>query len=523
MRRFVDLYLAMDATTKTNEKVAAMSYYFSVAPPADSAWALSLLMGRRPRVPVRRGLLRQWCLEVSGLSEWLFDECYGAVGDLSETLALLIPVGEPPDRAEQSLAWWMDCILGLVGHEEAVQREHILAAWERLDPEERFVFHKLLGGSFRVGVSRDLVIRALSQATSLATDVLAQRLMGDWKPSASFYEALTSTEPEMEGGLSRPYPFCLSHPLTVEVEELGDRAEWQAEWKWDGIRAQLIRRGTENFLWSRGEDLIHEAFPEVAALADLLADGTVVDGEILAWRDGRPLPFAELQRRINRKTVGKKLLSEVPCTLVVFDVLEVECKDWRRRPLAERRLKLETLGLPLSPIVQAATWDDLRAERERPRGMMAEGLMLKKLGSDYATGRKRGAWWKWKVSPFTVDAVLIYAQRGTGKRASLYTDYTFGVWQDDVLVPIAKAYSGLDDDEIQRVDSFVRRNSLEKFGPVRTVKPELVFELAFEGIQRSDRHKSGIAVRFPRILRWRQDKTPDQADTLDGVKGLLGG
>lgn len=510
----------MDATNRTNEKVAAMIEYFRNAPPADAAWALAFLTGRRPRVPVKRPLLRKWCLEVAQIEEWLFDECYAAVGDLSETLALLLP---PPQRPDElgSLSHWIGVLQGLAGMPEPEQQEAIIAAWDRMSAGERFVWHKLLGGSFRVGVSRELVIRALSRVSGVPGAVIAHRIMGDWEPTPDFFQEVVAEQESGTAPLSKPYPFCLAHPLEGDPESLGDIRDWQAEWKWDGIRAQLIRRAGETFLWSRGEDMIHEAFPEVAALGDLLPDGTVIDGEILAW-NGAPMPFAQLQRRINRKVVGKKLLVDVPCTLVAFDLLEFNGEDWRMKPLAERRRQLESLaGLTISPVVTADSWEALQNKRGDSRSMFAEGLMLKKLDSDYTPGRKRGAWWKWKIAPFTVDAVLIYAARGTGKRASLYTDYTFGVWHEGALIPFAKAYSGLDDAEIRQVDSFVRRNAIEKFGPVRTVKPELVFEIAFEGIQLSTRHKSGIATRFPRILRWRKDKSAEEADTLENVKRLL--
>lgn len=520
MRRFVDLYFAMDATNKTNEKVAAMIEYFQHAPAEDAAWALAFLTGRRPRVPVKRPLLRQWCLEVTGIDEWLFDECYSAVGDLSETLALLLPPPSKPDELG-SLTVWVHEIHKLAGLSEPEQKETILRAWDRMDADERFVWHKLLGGSFRVGVSRDLVIRALSRVSGVPGPVIAHRIMGDWEPNGTFFEEVVSEQESGTAPISKPYPFCLAHALEGEPDQLGDISEWQAEWKWDGIRAQLIRREGETFLWSRGEDLIHDAFPDVAALGDLLPDGTVIDGEILAW-NGAPMPFAQLQRRINRKAVGNKLLAEVPCTLVAFDLLEFGGEDWRSRSLKERIAQLESLeGLVVSPTIQAADWDELQVRRGDSRSMFAEGLMLKRLDSDYTPGRKRGAWWKWKIAPFSVDAVLIYAARGSGKRASLYTDYTFGVWQDGELIPFAKAYSGLDDAEIRQVDNFIRRNAIEKFGPVRTVKPELVFEIAFEGIQLSTRHKSGIATRFPRILRWRKDKRAEDADTLENVKRLL--
>jgi len=300
------------------------------------------------------------------------------------------------------------------------------------------------------------------------------------------------------------------------------------EWKWDGIRAQLIRRTGRTFLWSGGDELLSGRFPEVEEAAALLPEGTVIDGELLPWTGGAPLPFAQMQRRIGRKALGRKILSEVPVVLVAYDLLEERGDDLRALPFAERRARLAVLlaatpsagRLMLSPAVAVQSWPDVERARARARESGAEGLMLKRRNSAYGAGRRRGDWWKWKVEPHSVDAVLIYAQPGSGRRAGLYTDYTFGIWDGDRLVPFAKAYTGLTDDEIRQVDAFIRRHTIEKFGPVRTVKPELVFELAFEGIQRSSRHKSGIAVRFPRMARWRTDKRPEEADTLATVQAL---
>lgn len=525
MDRFVRLYRELDESNKTNDKVLALRGYFDEASSGDAVWALALLAGRRPRVPVNRTLLAAWALEYAAIPSWLFDECYGAVGDLSETFALILPepAGEPES---QSLRWWMEWLSELAGQTEPEQKASLFWAWEHLDRWGRLVLHKLIGGSFRFGASKELAIRALAESSGVPKAKIAHRLMGSWEPTAEFYEGVIS-ESDTGALISQPYPFCLAYPLEQEPSSLGEVREWQAEWKWDGIRAQLIRREGETFLWSRGEELIHETFPEIAALGAHLPNGTVLDGEILAWDGSAPLPFAQLQRRVGRKTVGKKLLAEVPCALIAFDCLESVGEDLRAQPLSVRRQALIEVteigapGLVLSPIVLADSWDELAAERERSREMFAEGLMLKRLSSDYTRGRKRGDWWKWKIEPFSVDAVLIYAQRGSGKRASLYTDYTFGVWSEGVLVPFAKAYSGLTDAEIREVDAFVRRNAIEKFGPVRTVKPELVFEIAFEGIQLSTRHKSGVAVRFPRILRWRHDKRPEDADSLENVRRLL--
>ncbi len=531
MRQFATLYDAIDATTATTVKVAALVTYFRDAPAADAAWVVSFLVGRRPKRLVRAPDLRAWAAEAANVPTWLFEECYTQAGDLAETISLLVP--EPEHHGalpnHDRVAWWVeDRLLPLARMAPHAQRTSLLNAWQQLGGTSRCLFNKLLTGGFRVGVSDGLVVRALSQVSGISAESIAHRLMGAWEPSAAWYAQLVSTE-TTDADWSRPYPFYLAHPLDAELNALGAASDWQLEWKWDGIRAQLVRRRGRTFLWSRGEELLADRFPEVEASAAWLPDGTVIDGELLAWRHGTPLPFSELQRRIGRKTVGKKLLADVPCHLLVYDCLEYEGVDVRDRPMQERRALAETIvsqlpggaSMGLSPVLNVTTWDDARAAREQSRGMSAEGLMLKRRASPYGVGRKVGDWWKWKVNPLTVDAVLVYAQAGHGRRAGLYTDFTFAIWDGEALVPFAKAYSGLTDAEIRQVDAFIRRNTVEKFGPVRTVKPELVFELAFEGIQRSTRHKSGIAVRFPRIARWRVDKPASEADTLPTVKALL--
>jgi DNA ligase-1 len=526
MKSFTDLYLAIDETMRTSEKVEAMVRYFSSASPADAAWAIFFLSGRKLRqaVPTRR--LRDWSHELAGVPEWLFDECYHVVGDLAEAIALLLP--PPSGVSDRPLAEWVEQqLLRLRDQTEEEQREVVLRAWSELDTRQRFVWNKLITGAMRVGVSQLLVIRALAQVAGVPSDTIAHRLMGDWQPTPEFYRRVLAPD-AAEGEISRPYPFCLAHPLEGDVESLGPPEEWQAEWKWDGIRAQLMRRQGQSFVWTRGEELVTERYPELKSLADVLPDGTVIDGEILPWKDGQVMPFAELQRRIGRKTIGKMLLDEVPVVLVAYDLIERNGEDLRERPLAERRSQLESLAasianpaLVLSPRIALADWEQLASQRRSSRERRVEGMMLKRLTSPYRVGRVRGDWWKWKIEPFSVDAVLIYAQPGHGKRSGLFTDYTFGVWSEGKLVSFAKAYSGLTDEEIREVDAFIRRHTVEKFGPVRTVKPELVFELGFEGIQESTRHKSGIAVRFPRMLRWRKDKKPEEADTLEQVRRLL--
>ena len=529
MRAFARLYAELDVTTATTEKVAALVRYFRAAPPADAAWAVHFLIGRRPKRLVGRARLRAWAAAEAGVAEWLFEESHQAVGDLAETITLLL--ADTGTSSDRPLAYWVEQrLLPLRDQDETGQRRDLVAAWRELTRDERYVWNKLITGSFRVGASARLVVRALAEVSGVDEGTVAHRLMGAWEPGGAFFERLVAPDTR-DADLSRPYPFYLAHPLEDQPSTLGEPADWLAEWKWDGIRAQLIRRGGRTFLWSRGEELLSGRFPEVEEAGALLPDGTVIDGELLPWAGDAPLPFAQLQRRIGRKTLGRKILSEVPVVLVAYDLLEENGRDLRDQPIVERRARLERLlratasagRLRVSPAIAASTWVELGEARARARACGAEGLMLKRRTSAYGVGRHRGEWWKWKVEPHSVDAVLMYAQPGSGRRAGLYTDYTFGVWDGFALVPFAKAYTGLSDEEIRKVDAFVRRNTLEKFGPVRTVRPELVFELAFEGIQRSTRHKSGIAVRFPRMARWRTDKRPDQADTLETVRALIEG
>lgn len=528
MRRFARLFTAIDETTRTNEKVDAMVAFFADADPADAAWVVYFLSGGRPKrlIPVRR--LAQWAMEEANIPDWLFEESYEAVGDLAETMSLLMPdvVGGDDKRLA---AWMNDSILPLARQSEQDQRAAIVHAWRHLGGNERFVFNKLITGAFRVGVSRQLVIRALARVSNVDEGVIAHRLSGTWQPDAKSFSALLAERTD-DADISKPYPFYLAYSLEGELEALGDPIEWQAEWKWDGIRAQVIRRGAQTFIWSRGEELITDRFPEIAGAAEFLPEGAVLDGEIMPWRDGVPLPFAQLQRRIGRKTLGARMLAEVPVVLVAYDLLELGGHDVRSEPLHLRRANLERVlanarsaAFVPSPVVSLATWSDAREAYGRARTMSAEGLMLKRRDGAYGVGRRKGGWWKWKVQPYSVDAVMIYAQAGSGRRASLHTDYTFAVWDDGQLVPFAKAYSGLTDDELRELDSWIRKNTTEKFGPVRAVTPTHVFELGFEGIQSSTRHKSGVAVRFPRILRWRTDKRIEDADTLATLHALMSG
>ncbi len=528
MERFAQLYATLDRTTSTNAKVAAVEGYLRDAPPADAAWAVFFLAGRRLLRLLPTRSLRDWTLEVTGLSPWLLDESYGAVGDLAETLALLLD-GVPRQGDERGVplhVWIEERFEGLRGSTAEAQREQVLGWWRGLPSFERFLLNKLLTGELRVGVSQTLVVRALAAVAGVDTDVMTHRLMGQWMPSAAAFQALMA--PDAASDLvSRPYPFCLAYQLDQSVEALGAREEWLVEWKWDGIRAQLIRREGRTFLWSRGEEVLTQRFPEVTTASAVLPDGTVLDGEVLAWQGEGPLPFARLQLRIGRQNVTRKSLVDAPAVFVAYDLLEDARIDIRGLPLAERRARLESLlaqappALRLSPVVDDGDWPSLAARREESRARGVEGYMLKRLSSAYGTGRRKGDWWKWKIDPFSVDAVLVYAQAGSGRRAALFTDYTFALWNEGTLVPVAKAYSGLSNDEIEQVDRWVRANTLEKFGPVRRVAPTLVFEIAFENVQRSSRHKSGVAVRFPRIARWRHDKRAADADSVAALLDLI--
>jgi DNA ligase-1 len=544
MREFARLYAELDDTTSTSRKLAALQAYFQRAQPHDAAWAVYFLAGGKPRQAVPTRLLREYATERAGLDAWLFDEAYHAVGDLAETIALILPA--PGKRSDIGLAEWVEQrIAPLRGAAPDAIRTALLAYWDELETRERFLLIKLIGGGFRVGVSKLLVTRALASIAAVDGKLIAQRLMGwtDGKlsPTGAGFLKLIAAQSDGEQALrgGQPYPFFLAHPLQAAPDTLGEVGAWLVEWKYDGMRAQLLRRDGVNWLWSRGEELITERFPELAQLA--LPEGTVLDGEVLVWQPGDvPAPFADLQKRMGRKTVSPKLLAELPAVLVAYDVLECEGVDVRHLPQHERRALLESVvaavdapALRLSPCVAAESWDALAAIREESRARGVEGLMLKAASAAYGVGRTKdvGTWWKWKIDPYAVDAVLIYAQAGHGRRASLYTDYTFAVW-DEVeegeqgerkLVPFAKAYSGLTDAEIAQVDAAIRKTTIEKFGPVRSVKPTMVFEIGFEGIAASGRHKAGVAVRFPRILRRRADKAVAEADTLATLKAMLAG
>ncbi|WP_421804695.1 ATP-dependent DNA ligase [Flagellimonas sp.] len=560
MRQFAQLIKTLDGTNKTNVKVQALSNYFLKATDKDKVWTIAILSHRRPPRPVNTTLLRTWAAELSNIPAWLFEESYHIVGDLAETIALVVPSSEKGSK--KSLTTFLQEMIALKPKSEAEKKEYLFQNWSVLDYYERFVFTKLITGGFRIGVSQKLMTRALSKATGIEEDILAYKLMGNWDPNRISFHDLVLEEKESDY-LSKPYPFYLAYAVEEDVSDLGDVNQWSVEHKWDGIRCQVILRNDELFVWSRGEELVTDKYPEFEAFVGVIPNGTVLDGELLPYPKGEIGTFKDLQTRIGRKNISRSLLEKIPVKLKVYDILEWKGKDIRNTTYLERRKILESvisttlnhqdaerwslsarlsdgqevemsrsnssgneLPLLLSERMQFDSWDEVAKEREKSREKRSEGLMLKRNESTYQVGRKKGDWWKWKVDPLTIDAVLTYAMRGHGRRSNLFTDYTFALWdQNDQgekeLVTFAKAYSGLTDKEFRQVDAWIKKNTLDRFGPVRSVTPQHVFEIAFEGIAPSKRHKSGVATRFPRILRWRKDKKIEEANTLDDLKGLI--
>ena len=535
MKQFAKLVNILGTSTKTNDKLQALQDYFAVAADKDKIWVIAIFSGRRPKRIINSTILQSWCIEIIGITQWLFDECYHTVGDLAETISLLLPEPETPTGIipEHTLSYYLETFIRLEKEDEIVKKEFITENWQQMDRNEKFVFNKLITGGFRIGVSQTMMVNALAKTVHAPSSVIAHRISGNWNPATASFEDLLS-EGAAATDFSKPYPFYLAYAVDENLEKLGPENEWQTEWKWDGIRGQLIKRNNDFFVWSRGEELMTEKFPEYNHFKDQLPEGTVIDGEIISLATPadedifKPLPFAALQTRIGRKNITKKQLTEAPVGFIAYDLLEYNGEDIRYKSMAQRRQLLEQViaqtnhpALHISPIIAFDTWESLGTVRTKSRDIGSEGIMIKRKNSPYQSGRKRGDWWKWKIDPLTIDAVMIYAQKGHGRRSNLYTDYTFAVKDGDKLVSFTKAYSGLTDKEFAQVDAFVKRNSIEKFGPVRTVKPELVFEIAFEGIAASNRHKSGVALRFPRMSRYRQDKKADEINTLDDLKELL--
>lgn len=526
MKHFSNLISALEITNKTNAKIEALVDYFKTAPEKDKLWLISIFTGKRPPRPVKSSLMKQWAFEITKLPEWLFLESYSTVGDLGETIALILP--NPTHTIEKPLHQWMQELIALKPKTEEEKKKYVLNAWSGLEMQERLIFNKLIGGSFRIGVSKKTLVNALSKLSGIDANQLMHSIIGNWNiETINFSDLLNGSHINYDN--SKPYPFCLAYALEKDLLALGKPEDWQVEYKWDGIRGQIVKRNNEVYIWSRGEELVTSQFPEIVETITNFKDDFVIDGEILALKDSTVLLFNDLQKRLNRKNITKKLLEDIPVGFYAYDLLEYNNQDFRDKPMQERRNQLETLfstvvlndKLKLSKIINFKNWEVLKEIRENARTINSEGLMLKQKASPYHVGRKKGDWWKWKVEPLTIDAVMIYAQKGSGRRSSKYTDYTFAVKKDDGLVTVAKAYSGLTDAEITEISKWVNKNAIEKFGPVRTVKPELVFEIAFEGIAYSKRHKSGVALRFPRIKRWRKDKPVSEIDTIESVTALI--
>jgi DNA ligase-1 len=526
MKRFAQLYRQLDSSNKINDKIDNLVEFFRSSPDEDRLWALYFLTGNKIKKHVTSTQLKQWTREEAGIPDWLFKESYQYVGDLSETIALLFPQVEGWN--DGTLQYWVLKLEGLKQQSEGKRRQFIVNTWKQLNQVERFAFNKLLSGSFRVGVSAKTVVNALAKLSKLDAAVISHRLSGNWHPQDTTFEKLILSESATDD-VSRPYPFCLAYALDKELEELGVPGDYLIEWKWDGVRAQIISREGELFIWSRGEDLVTDAFPELHELLQKLPDGTAIDGEIAVFKQGRISTFNDLQARLGRKKVSTEMLEQSPVKIIAYDLLEVDGEDIRQKPAVKRRKLLEDIvdetnseKILLSELVEVDSWQELERVKKESREKLAEGLMLKGKQTAFEVGRKKGVWWKWKVDPFSLDTVLLYAQRGHGRRANLYTDFTLAVWDDEgSLVPIAKAYSGLTDDELKKIDKWIKQNTKEKFGPVRSVKAEQVFEIGFEGIQKSNRHKSGVSLRFPRILRWRHDKPHTEANKLSDAFKLL--
>lgn len=532
MKNFAELIKTLDSSNKTSVKVDALTKYFLKASDEDKVWTIAILSHRRPPRPVNTTLLRLWANELANIPLWLFEESYHIVGDLAETIALVIPTTK--EHSDKSLTEYLQEIIALKKKTDSEKKEYLQSNWLALNYYERFVFTKLITGSFRIGLSQKLMTRALSKAQNVDEDTLAYKLMGDWNPNIITFQELILDEKSSDY-LSKPYPFYLAYPIEGEIENLGNPEDWSAEHKWDGIRSQTIIRENEIYVWSRGEELVTDKYPEFNSFIGVIPNGTVIDGEILPFIENEIGTFNDLQTRIGRKNVSASVLKNTPVIIKAYDILEWQGKDIRNHPYEERRKLLEDLfekikdkniPLQLSERVQFSSWEELTAERLRSREMRSEGLMLKKKDSPYLVGRKKGDWWKWKIEPLTIDAVLTYAMRGHGRRSNLFTDYTFALWQENEnkereLVTFAKAYSGLTDAEFRMVDDYIKKNTLERFGPVRSVTPKLVFEIGFEGISLSKRHKSGVATRFPRILRWRHDKKIEEANSIEDLKNMI--
>ena len=556
-RSFGNLINNLEQCNSTKKKINLISVFIKDIDPRDGSWILLLLMSTRQKRVITGRRLKDILQASFRMPSWLIDDCFAQVGDSAETISLLWPqlkseltdaniecsevynklFNEP--KESKPLHWWMETLLPAIKDAtETTQNRLILKLWSDIADQDHYLTNKLITGGFRNGVSKGLVVKSIAQAYELDESTVLERLMKPIEINNIWFQELThpvSINRTDRGAI--PYPFYLASPVEIEKIKETPPADWRLEYKWDGIRGQLIKRDTGAYLWSRGEELVNHVFPEIIEMAENLPDGTVLDGEILCWQKDvrKPMAFASLQRRLGRKTVNKKLLKECPTVFLAYDILEHKSIDIRAYNLRDRLKLLESVQLNYNhPCLvidnekEFAEWEELIQLRDRARLEGAEGLMIKKISSHYLSGRKRGYWWKYKHDPMTLDAVLIYAQAGTGKRANLFTDYTFALWDDSnkyskdrKLVTFAKAYSGLNNSELMELDKWIRTHTIERYGPTRVVEQKQIFEIAFEGVMESKRHKCGLAVRFPRIHRWRIDKPVMEADCIEQAQALL--
>ncbi len=595
MIHFTRLFNELDETNHTVEQLAALERYFKAAPAADAAWALHLLIGAKAPRALKNSQLREWISTVADLPTWLVDESCETVGDIAETLALLLP--DPPTvPAGGSLALHRlitERLLPLAGLGPEARRDLVVTTWRELDGAQRFIWNKLITGSFRIGVSRTQVARALGKTAGVSASVMAHRLLGFQEPTEAAFRALLAAESANEN--FGPYPFQTANaiksaepagdptiesldlfprlvgapgtgPTITRPEELGSASDWQAEWLLDGLRVQVMRRGDAVLIWSQDEELLNPEFPEIAEAAQLLPDGTVLDGDLVVWpaSDVCPGTRADIQQRLSHATPGAGLQRKLPVVFIAQDIIEAAEIDQRGRPLLARRRQLAEVLAPAadrhretqatrpasgstdgsqmdlfgSPPAAAAhhapfrfraaslvsfgSWEQLASLRREARDHGAAGLILKRTESCYGASVETSAWWIWPIEPLRINAVLIAALPGHGNSPRAFSDYTFAVWCDDELVPFAKTGTGLTEIGFRAMDDFIRAHITGKFGPVRSVKAELVFELEFDSVQTSTRHKSGLVVRSARIHRRRPELSAAEADTLEALRLLVG-
>jgi DNA ligase-1 len=519
VKAFADLLERLVFTPARNGRIALLRHWFATEPDPDRGYALAAITGELDFPAAKAGLIRE--LAAARTDPTLFALAYDYVGDLAETVALMWPGrprGEPPALA---------AVVEALRTTPKARLPALVAGWlDALDASARLALLKLITGGLRVGVSARLAKLALAEWSGRPVEAIEEVWHGLAPPYATLFAWLEDRGARPDpGGLPTFRPLMLANPL--EVSDLaGLRAEeFRAEWKWDGIRVQLVSGPGGRKIFSRGAEDISEAFPDILGA---MAFHAVLDGELLVLREGEVAPFGDLQQRLNRKQVSQKLLRDHPAHVRLYDLLFDGAEDLRGQPFDHRRARLEAWWqrtrpprTDLSPLVPFASWDQLGTIHEGARAAGVEGLMLKRADSPYLQGRPKGFWFKWKRAALTIDAVLMYAQRGHGKRSSFYSDYTFGLWRGSELVPVGKAYSGFTDEELRFLDRFVRDNTTERFGPVRAVAPKLVLEIAFDAAQVSNRHRSGVALRFPRIARLRTDKPAEEADRLDVLLRLI--